>query len=100
MQAEVVCREAQDNCVGIHFMDPEGKEFKETIKNARKELETSVALVMPYKITKNCGSGESSKIQTKLACILEVNESTKLRVGSSIPPNLKIAGKDENSLQH
>ena len=31
---------------GIYFIDPEDKEFKETIKNARKKLETSVALAM------------------------------------------------------
>ena len=29
---------------GIYFIDPEDKEFKETIKNARKKLETSVLL--------------------------------------------------------
>ena len=28
---------------GIYFIDPEDKEFKETIKNSRKKLETSVA---------------------------------------------------------
>ena len=27
----------------IYFMDPEDKEFKETIKNARKKLETPMA---------------------------------------------------------
>ena len=32
---------------GIYFIDPEDKEFKETIKNARKKLETSVAPAMP-----------------------------------------------------
>ena len=31
---------------GIYFIDPEDKEFKETIKNARKKLETSVAPAM------------------------------------------------------
>ena len=56
---------------GIYFIDPEDTEFKETIKNARKKLETSVAPAMPCKIMKNCGSGVSNKIQTKLACILE-----------------------------
>ena len=41
---------------GIYFIDPEDKEFKETIKNARKKLETSVATAMPCKILeKNCG---------------------------------------------
>ena len=37
---------------GIHFIDPEDTEFKETIKNARKKLETSVAPAMPCKIMK------------------------------------------------
>ena len=35
---------------GIYFTDPEDTEFKETIKNARKKLETSVAPAMPCKI--------------------------------------------------
>ena len=35
---------------GIYFIDPEDKEFKETIKNARKKLETSMAPAMPCKI--------------------------------------------------
>ena len=51
---------------GIYFIDAEDQEFKETIKNARKKLETSVAPAMPCKIMKNCGSGASSKIQTNL----------------------------------
>ena len=87
---------------GIYFIDPEDTEFKETIKNARKKLETSVAPAMPCKILKNCGSGASNKIQTKLACLLEANESTRMRMGISIPHNHedRIAGKVENSLQH
>ena len=87
---------------GIYFIDPEDKEYKETIKNARKKLETSVAPAMPCKIMKNCGSDGSDKIQTKLACILEANESTRMRMGNSEPHNHEdhIAGKGENSLQH
>ena len=50
---------------GIYFIDPEDKEFKETIKNARKKLETSVAPAMPCKIMKNCGSGASNEIKNK-----------------------------------
>ena len=42
---------------GIYFIDPEDKEFKETIKNARKKLDTSVAPAV-----KNCGSGASNQI--------------------------------------
>ena len=50
---------------GIYFIDPEDKEFKETIKNARKKLETSMAPAMPSKIMKNSGSGASNKIKNK-----------------------------------
>ena len=35
---------------GIYFIDPDDTEFKETIKNARKKLETSVAPAMPVKL--------------------------------------------------
>ena len=65
---------------GIYFIDPEDKEFRETIKNPRKKLETSLAPGMPCKILKNCGSDGSSKIKTKLACILEADESTRMRM--------------------
>ena len=87
---------------GIYFIEPEDKEFKETIKNARKKLETSVALAMPCKNVKNCGSGASNKIKTKLACILEADEYTRMRMGNSEPSNHEdhIVGKGENSLQH
>ena len=81
---------------GIYFIDPEDKKFKETIKNARKKLETSFAPAMPCKIVKkNCASGG-------LACILEAGESTRMRMGNSEPHNHEdhIAGKGENSLQH
>ena len=37
---------------GIYFIDPEDTEFKETIKNARKKLETSVAPAIICKILK------------------------------------------------
>ena len=32
---------------GIYFIDPEDKEFEETVKNARKKLETPMAPAMP-----------------------------------------------------
>ena len=88
---------------GIYFSDPDDKEFKETIKNARKKLETPVAPAMPCKIKKskkNCGSGASNKIKTKLACILEASESTRLRMGESMPNHHEdhVAGKANNSL--
>ena len=60
--------------------------MKETIKNAREKLETSIAPAMPCKIMKNnFGSGASSKIKTRFACLLEADESTRLRMGESLP---------------
>ena len=71
---------------GIYFIDFEDKELKETIKNARKKLETSLVPAMPCKIIKNnCGSGASNKIKTRLACILEADESKRLRMEESLP---------------
>ena len=73
---------------GIYFIDPEDKEFKETIQNARKKLETPMAPAMLSKMSennKNSVSGASNKIKTKLACILEASESTRLRMGESLP---------------
>ena len=68
---------------GILFTDPEDEEFKETIKNAVKKLETPIAPVLLCKILKkNCWSGASNKIETRLACILEeASESARLRMG-------------------
>ena len=45
---------------------------------------------------------DPTKLKTKLACILEADESTRLRMGISIPHYHQdhIAGKGENSLQH
>ena len=39
-----------------------------------------------------------TKLKTKLACILEADESTRMRMGNSIPHH--IAGRGGNSLQH
>ena len=78
-------------------------QWNENCKNARKKLETSVAPAMPCKIMKNCWRGASNKIKTKkLACVLEADESTRMRMGNSIPHYHQdhISGRGENSLQH
>ena len=77
---------------GIYFIDPYDTEFKETIKNARKKLETSVA--------PTCGSGASNKIKTKLACILEAGESTRNHVGNSIPFIMKTTLQEKETIHH
>ena len=83
---------------GIYFIDPEDKEFKETIKNARHQW----LLLCRVKFSRIVGVVHPTKFKTKLACILEANESTRMRMGNSIPKNHEdhIAGKGENSLQH
>ena len=55
-----------ENCEGSISSTPEDKEFKETMKNARQKLETSMAPAEPCKIMmKNCGSGASNKIKNE-----------------------------------
>ena len=75
--------------LGINFIDPEDKEFKETIKNARKKLETPVAPAMPCKMSKNNQNwvtrGESDEIKSKFASILEASEPTRMRMEESLP---------------
>ena len=89
---------------GIHFIDPEDKEFKETINNARRKLETSVAPSMPCKMSKNnqnyVNSDKSNKTKSKLACLLEASESTRLRMGESLPNHHedRIAGKGTSNI--
>ena len=74
---------------GIYFIDPEDKEFKETIKNARKKLETPMAPAMPCKTSKKSKHeetrGKTNEFKSKLACILEASESTRLRMEESLP---------------
>ena len=91
---------------GIYFIDPEDKEFKDTIKNARKKLETPMAPAMPCKRSKKSKHGKTrgktNEFKSKLACILEASESTRLRMGESLPNHHEdhIAAKGDNSLQH
>ena len=91
---------------GIHFIDPEDKEFKETIKNARKKKETPTAPATPCKTSKKSKHreirGKTNDFKSKFACILEATKSTRLRMEESLPNYHEdhIAGKGDNSLQH
>ena len=92
---------------GIYFIDLEDKEFKETIKNARKKLETPMAPAVLCKTCKKSKNGETrcktNDFKSKLACILEASDSTRLRIEESLPNHHHedhIAGMGDNSLQH
>ena len=64
-------------------------------RRTRNSKKPSAALAMPCKIMKNCGSDGFNKIKTRLACILEADESTRLRMEESVPNHHEdhIAGK-------
>ena len=62
---------------------------KKPLRMFARNWKTPMAPAMPCKIVKkNCGSGASNKITTKLACILEASESTRLRMEESLPTSL------------
>ena len=65
------------------------------------KLQWPLLCLVKIRIT-NCRSGGSNKIQSRLACFLEADESARLRLGNSEPHNHEdhIAGTGENSLQH
>ena len=86
---------------GIFFIDPEDTEFKETIKNARKKLETSVAPAMPCKIEKLWEwwiqqNKNKTCVQWKLMnlreCVWEIRYHIIMKT--------ILQEKDRNSLQH
>ena len=61
------------------FIDSEDKEFQETIKNARKKLETPMIPAMLCKRSKKSKHeetrGKTNEFKSKFACILEASES-------------------------
>ena len=65
-----------------------------------------MALAMPCKTSKKCKHGEirgkTNEVNSKLACVLEANESTRLRMEESLPIYHEdhICRKRVNSLQH
>ena len=91
---------------GIYFIDPEDKEFKETVWNARRKLETPMTPAMPCKTCKKSKHGETrsktNDFKSKFACILEASESTRMRMEESLPKYHEdhVAEKGDNTLQH
>ena len=69
------------------------------VRNWKHQL---LLLCPPKIMKKTCGSGASNKIKTRLACILDASESTRLRLGESLPNHHEdhIAGRGNNSFQH
>ena len=87
------------------LLDFEDKEFEETIKNTRRNLETPMAPAMPCKTCKRSKHGETrskTNFNPKFTCILEASESTRMRMEESLPNYHEdhIAGRGDNQLQH
>ena len=60
----------------IYFIDPEDKEFKNTIREMPEKMETPLTRAMPCKTCKKSENGEtrgkSNDFKFKFACILEI----------------------------
>ena len=69
---------------GIYFIDPEGIEFKETMKNARKKVELPVEAAMPCEVRnlqhREAFGKEPDNRKSKHACIVEAHESARKRL--------------------
>ena len=72
----------------------------------QEQLETPMAPAMSCKTCKKSKYGDTrsktNDFKSKFACILEAGESTRLRMGESLPTHHEdhIAGKGDKSLQH
>ena len=87
------------------FYWPWGQGIQGDHQECSQDIGNTSGSGMPCKISKNNQNlvtrGGSNKIKFKQACILEATESTRLRMGESLPKFLEdhIAGKRDNSLQ-
>ena len=91
---------------GIYFTEPEDEEFKEIIKNARNKLQVLQQLLQCF--AKKTKGGKYAKTRSKnddfksrLTCILEAEESKRLRMEGSTPRIHEdhIVGKGSHSQQ-
>ena len=89
---------------GIYFIDPDGKEFKENIWNARRKLETPMAPAMPCKTCKKSKNEETrsktNDCKSKFACILEASESTRMRLEESLPKCLRTILQEDGTIHY
>ena len=70
---------------GIYFMTLRIRNSRRRSRMLARSWKHQWLLLCPVKLRKNCGSGASYKIKNKLACTLEADESTRLRMGESLP---------------
>ena len=87
------------------FIDRADAEFKETVKHALRKFEVPMPAAMPCKIrvkqyNETCRTPDP--VETKYACIVEADESTRKRLEGTLHKDHEdhIAGKAINSLNH
>ena len=95
---------------GIYFIDPNEEECRDTMKNARRKLETPMAPAMPCKRMNSDSLWRrereliaSAKVpKTRYGCIVEFHESTRPRAELSQPKHheVHIAGRGYTSMNH
>ena len=90
---------------GIFFIEPEDEEFKRMMKNARRKMKIPMPAAMPCRLQlhqhrETCGAVGQHK--TKYACIVEADESMRIRMDWSQSKNREdhMAGRGMNSLNH
>ena len=88
------------------FITTDDMESKDTMKNAREKLGSSSESAMPCKDQnlghrETCGEIKPNTRNSKYACIVEVWESTRKRLGKNFKDHEdRIAGKGFNSMSH
>ena len=90
----------------IYFIDLEDKDSRKPsrmlVRNWKHQWLPLCLARKARTVSITVNRDKSNKVKSKLACILEASESTRLRMGDSLPNHHKdhIAGKGDNSLQH
>ena len=68
---------------GIFFIEPGDEEFQHTMNNGRRKLESTMSAAMLCKKPVNCRRETCScigKRKTKYACIVDADESMRIRL--------------------
>ena len=79
--------------------EPDDEDYKNIMRNARGKLEIPMPAAMPRKIPINsgeetfCGIGKS---KTKYACIVEADESMRIRMEGSQNKTMKTTSQEES----
>ena len=96
---------AHENCEGSVSLTRRTRNLKRPSRRLARNWKPQWLPLCPAKLSRTIrivGVVHPIKSKTKLACILEASESTRLRMGDSLPNYHEdhVAGKGDKSLQH